>query len=223
MTDNRSGPAAVRTADEARGFDQATSEIIPENTDLAIRNQDELQFHPLADLFPLMQGEEFIALIADIDAHGQREPIILHEGMILDGCNRYRACREIGLQPWITGFDLVASTNDNAEAYVISANIRRRHLTANQKREVIGKLLVAKPEASNVSIAKIANVDDKTVAAVRRDKEATSEIPRLEKRVGADGKARKQPTPNKRRERVRKLDGLESLAAAKETQRRHQA
>ena len=38
-------------------------------------------------------------------------------------------------------------------AYVISANIHRRHLTAEQKRELIAKLIKATPEKSNRQIA----------------------------------------------------------------------
>jgi ParB-like chromosome segregation protein Spo0J len=156
---------------------------------------DELTFHPIAGIFPLMEGEEFDALVADIKAHGLREPIMLFRGKILDGRNRYRACIAAGVKidPHLQR-NMMPSGGTDPLAYVISANIHRRHLTAEQKRELIAKLLVVQPEASNVSIAKIAKVDDKTVAAVRREKEATSEIPRLEKRVGADGKVRKQPT-----------------------------
>jgi hypothetical protein len=75
----------------------------------------------------------------------------------------------------------------------LSLNVHRRHLTAEQKRDVIAKVLMANPEQSNRSIAKQVNGDGKTVASVRRDLEATAEIPQLEKTVGADGKARKQP------------------------------
>jgi hypothetical protein len=70
---------------------------------------------------------------------------------------------------------------------VLSFNIHRRHLTAELKRELIAKVLKAKPEASNVSIAKQVKVDDKTVASVRRDLESNSEIPN-KPRVEANGR-----------------------------------
>jgi hypothetical protein len=149
-----------------------------------------LRFHPLADLFPLMEGAEFDALVADIKKNGLHYPIFLYEGKILDGRNRYRACLEAGFEPATRNGD---SWIGDPAGFVISRNIHRRHLTAKQKRELIGKLLKATPDKSNRQIAEQTKADDKTVAAVRRDLEATAEIPQLERTVGADGKARKQP------------------------------
>jgi hypothetical protein len=84
---------------------------------------------------------------------------------------------------------------DDPYAYVASANVHRLHLTAEQKRELITKLLKATPEKSNRQIAETARTSDKTVAKVRAEKEATAEIPQLTKTVGKDGKARKLPDP----------------------------
>ena len=69
-------------------------------------------------------------------------------------------------------------------------NIRRRHLTTEQRRVLIAKLLKAQPEKSNRTIAKQTKTDDKTVAEVRGGLEATAEIPQFAKRVGTDGKTR---------------------------------
>jgi hypothetical protein len=54
---------------------------------------------------------------------------------------------------------------DNPFAFVVSANIHRRHLTTAQKGELIEGLLGAKPEQTDRAIAKVAMADHKTVAA----------------------------------------------------------
>jgi hypothetical protein len=145
-------------------------------------------FHPIAGMFPLLEGGEFAAAVDDIRAHGLLESIVLFEGMILDGRNRDRACREAGVEPRYR--EMTFDSYADAVNYVISANIHRRHLTAEQKRELIEKLLKAKPELSNRQIAKQVKDDDKKVARIRTELEATAAIPQLEKTTGADGKAR---------------------------------
>jgi hypothetical protein len=92
----------------------------------------EYQLHPLCSLFPRMAGAEFETLVADIKANGQREPIIIHDGMILDGGNRYRACIEAGIPPETMQFG-----GGNLVSYVLSANLHRRHLSAGQQAAIV--------------------------------------------------------------------------------------
>jgi hypothetical protein len=77
----------------------------------------------------------------------------------------------------------------------LSLNIQRRHLSAEQKRELIAKMLKAKPESSDRSIAEPLRVDHKTVGAVRHDLEDRGEIPHHDKRT--DSRGRQQPAKKK--------------------------
>lgn len=90
----------------------------------------EYAFHPLADIFPLID-EGFLELCEDIKANGLADPIVIHEGKILDGRNRYRAILSAKLKPLPHHF--VRFTGPDPVAFVISKNIHRRHLTAGQK------------------------------------------------------------------------------------------
>jgi ParB-like chromosome segregation protein Spo0J len=144
-----------------------------------------LPFHPLANLLPPMGDDEFHELVTDIGKNGLLTPIALYEGQILDGRNRYRACLEAGIKP-----EFVTYKGSDPPAFVVSTNIHRRHLTADQRSELIENLLRADPARSNVEISRLAKSSDKTVASKRAKLEGTSEIPRLTKTIGADGKAR---------------------------------
>jgi hypothetical protein len=95
----------------------------------------DLEPHPLAALFPPIPDEELAELGRDIALHGQLEPIVLYQGKILDGVNRYRACRRMKREPWTTEFNQ-EHVKRTPEQYVIAANVRRRHLTPAQKAAI---------------------------------------------------------------------------------------
>lgn len=90
------------------------------------------ELHPLCTLFPRVVGAEFDALVADVKANGLRQPIVLHDGMILDGGNRYRACVEAGIEPSFIDFN-----GESLVAFVLSANLHRRHLSPGQQAAIV--------------------------------------------------------------------------------------
>ena len=92
-------------------------------------NELERQYHSVANLFPLMQGDEFEALKADIQTNGLLEPIWLDpDGRIIDGRNRHRACIETGATMRFRTYN-----GKSPVAFVVSLNLNRRHLTPSQR------------------------------------------------------------------------------------------
>jgi hypothetical protein len=81
-------------------------------------------------------------------------------------------------------------------AFVISRNIHRRHLNAEQKRDLIAKLLKADPNKSDRQIAANVKVSPTFVGKVRAEKEAAGEVSTVDTRIDAKGveqPARKPP------------------------------
>jgi hypothetical protein len=93
--------------------------------------------HPLAQTFPELSADEFQELVADMKAHGQREPITLYEGQIVDGVHRARACVALGVTPMVREWK---GPGGLAE-YVVSLNLLRRHLTPSQRATLAARVL----------------------------------------------------------------------------------
>jgi hypothetical protein len=184
--------------------------------------RDVIKIHPAAELFPLMSADEVKALGEDIKKHGLREqikvlskwvkssdgfsPAIELVNVLIDGRNRLDAMEAAGISIFrMDGhledsyFHAISSKEvTDAYAYVISANIHRRHLTAEQKREVIAKLIKATPEKSNRQIADQVKVSHPHVAKVRAELEKTGDVETVSTSI--DTKGRRQPIRKARRE-----------------------
>jgi nucleotidyltransferase/DNA polymerase involved in DNA repair len=174
--------------------------------------RDVLLIHPAAEIFPAMSKDELHALGEDIKKTGLISGPVIWEAekdaqlFLLDGRSRLDAMEAVGIETvkdgwlaWNIQRKCLQARGGDPYAFVLSANIHRRHLTSEQKRELIAKVLKAKPETSNRTIAKQVKADDKTVAKVRADLESTAEIPQLEKTVGKDGKQRSAKIPTAKR------------------------
>lgn len=91
--------------------------------------------HKYAEIFPAMDRKQFQLLVASIREHGQQEPIVVYKGKILDGRNRAGACANLQIKP-----KTVEYTGKDPLAFVMAANLHRRHLTASQRAMVAAKM-----------------------------------------------------------------------------------
>jgi N6-adenosine-specific RNA methylase IME4 len=99
-----------------------------------------MDFHAFANLVPVLTGEKFQGLVENVRANGLREEVVVHEGQILDGRIRYRACIEAGVEPRFRTFGDRASDGEDPRAFVISLNIMRRHLSESQRAMMAARL-----------------------------------------------------------------------------------
>ena len=148
--------------------------------------------HPAAEIFPLLEGANFEALVQDIRNNGLREAITLHpDGSVLDGRNRLRACRALAIEPLVSKWD----GSGTEAAFVVSKNLHRRHLDETQRAMVATTLATRKREdnlkqnksteqgipcsdgLTNQQAADLLNVSaDSVIKAKKVFNEATAEI-----------------------------------------------
>lgn len=101
----------------------------------------EYKIHPIAALFPMLEGDDLQKLADDIKDNGQRMGILRWNGLIIDGRNRLAACTLAGVEPIIVDKDESLSSEKEVVKYIVSANLNRRHMTASE-RAVIGVQLL---------------------------------------------------------------------------------
>jgi ParB-like chromosome segregation protein Spo0J len=160
-----------------------------------------LPVHPAAKKLPLMSQEELRELADDIKRRGLLETPTLYRDpklgiCVLDGRNRLDACELIGRETVCpSGTPKVGSIREASRsfdpfAFVISKNIRRRHLKVEERQNLLIELIAQQPGRSDRQIAKTVGVDHKTIGAARAKGEDVGRIPHVALRT--DSKGRKQ-------------------------------
>lgn len=135
-----------------------------------------LQAHQFAEIFPLIEGGAYLEFVEDVRLNGIREPITLYEGKILDGRNRHRAATELDVECPTETYD-----GNDALGFVISLNVKRRHLDESQRSMVAAAVETLKPgrpgkdanlhDISRDQAAAMLNVSTRSVASAKAVRE----------------------------------------------------
>lgn len=138
-----------------------------------------MKFHPLAECLPMLPGHEFDELVNDIRKNGLRVPVTLFEEKILDGRNRYAACKTAKVKPRYDAYE-----GDDPVGFILSHNINRRHLPAGKRADYALRIFAAgeiwasggRPKKDSRAptldeVAKLSNVSKKTVQRAKKKAE----------------------------------------------------
>jgi len=146
------------------------------------------KIHPAADMFPMMGPQQLDELADNLKDTGlQHQPVYFvsktGERLLVDGRNRLEAMCRAGINPDLEGREIHEGKVD-PYSYVIAANIKRRHLTRKQGRDLIAKVLAVRPEKSDRAIAKELGKSHSTVAKVRANGQVGHKITERKEATG---------------------------------------
>jgi hypothetical protein len=126
--------------------------------------------HDLANLMPMIEGMKFEELRKDIAANGLKYKIVLYDGQVLDGRNRYRALKANGHSFTSADFETFTGDHASAQAYVFSTNFQRRQMTNKDKEAMIRLVIERYPDESNRGIAKLCGISSHSQVGAVRDR-----------------------------------------------------
>lgn len=134
------------------------------------------EIHELANLFPMLNEQEYERLRDDIKKNGLLNPIVLFEERILDGRNRSLVCEELGIE-----IKTVEYMGDDPFGYVMSTNLHRRHLGESQRAMVAARIANMRqgertdlepseifPKVSQKDAAKMFGISDKLLRGAKK-------------------------------------------------------
>jgi len=137
---------------------------------ISLPSYDNLDAHELANLLPMIDQGNYGNLKADIAKQGILEQIVLFEGRILDGRNRYKAAKELSYKFATKDFKEFSGSYAEAEAFVFATNFLRRQMTNAQKQAVIRTMIEKYPDESNRQIARRCGISSHSVVSSARER-----------------------------------------------------
>jgi len=143
-------------------------------------------------VMPDMAQDEYDALKEDIAERGVMIPIEFDEdGNVLDGHHRLKICAELGIENYPK---IIRTGMSETEKWTHARklNMARRHLTREQRREMIQAQIKDTPELSDRQIAKMLGVSNSTVSLVRRELVDSGQVCESHTSLGLDGKEYKR-------------------------------
>ena len=150
-----------------------------------------LKPHSVAEDFRPLKRDEYEALLADIRANGVRIPIVVTDGLIVDGVHRHRAATEAGKAcPTM----MLPKGADPAE-YAKSMNVIRRQMSATDKAKYADRKSEDAKQGQKVAQATISAASEeegvskdttKRVRKVRKAVEADTAVPELYEGMGGE-------------------------------------
>lgn len=144
-------------------------------------------------LLPDLTESEYESLKAHIAEHGVLVPVEYDEdGNILDGHHRLRACGELGITDW-PSIIRPGLTEDEKRDHVLALNLERRHLTREQRQEVVAKL-----RAEGWSYRRIGErlgVSDVTAMNDAKSSANNLAVAQPDRVIGKDGRSRPATRP----------------------------
>ena len=95
-----------------------------------------MQRHNLSAAYVEASSRDYNLLLDSMEEHGfdSAFPIVIFEGCILDGFHRWKAAKQLGINPTMVEFEGSAQEADN---YAFRANVARRQLTKQQHTLVL--------------------------------------------------------------------------------------
>jgi ParB-like chromosome segregation protein Spo0J len=130
---------------------------------------------------PSLSLDEYEALRESIRKYGVIQPVIVDEtGTIIDGYHRVKVCHELGIE-YPTRV-MKGLSEEEKENLSVSLNIKRRHLTKDQKKELA--LALREQDWTQERIASVFEVTQKTISnwlAIRNFSSPDQPLPKPDK------------------------------------------
>ncbi len=175
----------------------------------------ELLQHPLGKLIPPASEDDFCALKESIRAHGfnRDHPVVILDGMVLDGWSRELAVRELDVKAEYVHF-IAPDMAETPLDYVIQENLSRRHLSVSQRAAIAAELMERsldpdaeeKPQGEAPESADEPASEPLTVpkaAAIMHVSESSVKRARKKKKEGKSDEQKTKERTEKRQENIR--------------------